>query len=271
MTDISLAIDTPDLARHYETVSADRQFRHGRELLERIGLTKGQRVLDVGCGTGLLAEFAASVVGPSGTVIGIDPLPLRIEIARQRATAQLSFEVGDANRLDAFADGSFDVAYLNAVFHWLPEKLGPLAGIFRLLVPGGRLALSTGAKNQLNTIQEVRNRVLSREPYRTAANPSEGLAYHVSDTELRELLTRAGFQIDILELVPHATHHPSAEAALQFAQASSFGNYLGRIPAQLRGSAEREILAEFERLREPQGVLQQGTRIVAVARKPASH
>ncbi len=106
MTAISLAIDTPDLAQHYETVSADRQLRHGRELLERLGLAKGQRVLDVGCGTGLLAEYAASVVGPSGAVVGIDPLPLRIEIARRKAAAQLSFQVGDANRLDEFASAN---------------------------------------------------------------------------------------------------------------------------------------------------------------------
>ncbi len=76
----------------------------------------------------------------------------------------------------------------------------------------------------------------------------------MSETELRELLGQAGFQIDVLDLVPHATHHPSAEAALQFAQASSFGNYLGRIPAELRGAAERDILAEFEQLRDPEGV-----------------
>ena len=271
MTAISLTIDTPDLAQHYETVSADRQFRHGTELLERLGLSKGQRVLDVGCGTGALAEYAASVVGSIGAVVGIDPLPLRIEIARKRASAQLSFKVGDANRLDEFAPATFDVTYLNAVFHWLPEKLRPLTGIFRLLVAGGRLGISTGAKNQLNTIQEVRKRVLSREPYRTQVNAEQGFAYHVSDTELRELLLRAGFRIDVLELVPHATHHPSAEVALQFAQASSFGNYLGRIPAALRSAAEREILEEFERLRDAHGVPQRGTRIVAVARKPESH
>lgn len=271
MTAISLGIDTPDLAQHYEAVSADRQFRHGQALLQRLGLAQGERVLDVGCGTGLLAEHAASIVGPSGAVLGIDPLPLRIEIARKKATPQLSFEVGDANRLDLLAPATFDVAYLNAVLHWLPEKLGPLTGLFRLLVPGGRLGISTGAKSHLNTIQQVRKRVLSREPYRAHVDGDESFAYHLSDTELRALLEQVGFDVEVLELVPHATHHASAAAAIQFAQASSFGNYLGRIPAELRGAAERDLLAELEQLRDSQGIPQQGTRIVTVARKPTSH
>ncbi|MGC1398173.1 class I SAM-dependent methyltransferase, partial [Candidatus Binatus sp.] len=119
MSDVSLDLDTADLAERYERISADRQFRGGQELLRELALVPGETVLDIGCGTGMLAEYATSLVGPAGSVIGIDPLPLRIEIAKKRGTANLSFKVGNAYDLGEVAADSFDVVYMNAVFHWL--------------------------------------------------------------------------------------------------------------------------------------------------------
>jgi arsenite methyltransferase len=69
----------PALARHYEQVSADRQFKAGKTLVERLALRPGEHVLDVGSGRGLLAEYVAEIVGPVGFVTAIDPLPLRID------------------------------------------------------------------------------------------------------------------------------------------------------------------------------------------------
>jgi arsenite methyltransferase len=159
------------------------------------------------------------------------------------------------------------VVYLNAVFHWLPEKLAPLRGIRRLLSPGGRIGVSTGARDQPNTIQDVSRRVLSREPYRS--HPGIGTAgHHVSAEELGELLVATGFEVELVTLEPHSTYHATGEAAIQFAQASSFGNYLGRIPRELLAQAREELVAEFEALRDSRGILQEASRIVAVARKP---
>ena len=270
MPAISLVIDTPDLAKHYEAASAERQFRHGKDLLEQLRLAPGDRVLDVGCGTGLLAQYASGKVTPNGLVVGIDPLPLRIDIAKQKATLQLSYQVGDANDLGVFQAASFDVAYLNAVFHWLPEKRGPLAGLFRLLAPGGRLGLTTGAKDRPNTIQVVRKSVLGREPYRAHVDAEETFAHSVSAEELRALLEETGFQIERLEHVSQSYHHASGGALVDFANASSFGNYLGRVPEALREAARRELIAEFEKLRDARGIPHQATRIEAVARKPRS-
>jgi arsenite methyltransferase len=267
MTALSLAIDTPDLAEHYETVSADRQFKAGQRLIEKLAVREGERVLDVGSGTGLLAEYVASLVGATGSVLAIDPLPLRIEIAKRRAAPNLKFEVGDAYELERLPKESFDAVYLNAVFHWLPEKLAPLRAIQRLLKPAGRLGISTGARDQLNTIQEVRRRVLTREAFRSIAAADASVAHHVTAEELSQLLRNTGFAIEHLALEAHSTHHPTAEAAIQFAQASSFGNYLGRIPQELRAAARREIAIELEKLRDPEGILQRGTRILALARK----
>src|SRR5271156_3600041 len=85
MPPVSLALDTPDLAETYERVSAERQFRAGQRLIEELDVTIGETVLDVGSGTGLVAEYVADLVGPNGSVVGIDPLPLRIALAERKS------------------------------------------------------------------------------------------------------------------------------------------------------------------------------------------
>jgi arsenite methyltransferase len=126
MKSASLELDTEELAQLYERVSADRQYKAGQRLVSDLQVSEGETVLDLGCGTGLLAEYIASIVGPGGAVTGIDPLPLRIEIARQRTRSNLNFRVGNAYDLSEFAADTFDAVCMNAVFHWLPEKLEPL-------------------------------------------------------------------------------------------------------------------------------------------------
>ncbi len=123
---VKFVFDTEILAKDYERLSADRQFKSGQSLVSNLAIAPGERVLDVGSGTGLLAEFTADAVGPTGAVVGVDPLPLRVELAKRRSRPNLHFAVGDANDLSNFAEESFDVVYLNAVFDWLHEKLQPL-------------------------------------------------------------------------------------------------------------------------------------------------
>jgi len=59
-----------------------QQFEHGKQLLAALDIRPGQKVLDIGTGTGRLAIYVAGLIGPSGRVVGIDPLPTRIESAR---------------------------------------------------------------------------------------------------------------------------------------------------------------------------------------------
>src|SRR5262245_21325963 len=80
---VSLTLDSADLANTYERVST-RQFDHGKVLIAALDPRPGERVLDVGCGTGRLGAYVAGLVAPGGDVVGIDPLPLRVEIAARK-------------------------------------------------------------------------------------------------------------------------------------------------------------------------------------------
>jgi ubiquinone/menaquinone biosynthesis C-methylase UbiE len=262
MSTISLAFDRPDLAEHYEQISAERQFKFGQQLIADLGVAPGERVLDIGCGTGLLARHTAEAVGPGGAVIGIDPLPLRIELAQKKAQPNLRFQVGNAYDLGDFLASSF------AVFHWLPDKHAPLREIFRVLKPGGRVGIATGSKEHPGQIQPAKQRVLSRAPYSDYPAARSGASHPVTADELRALLEEAGFAVESLAIRPKSTFLPTAGAAIDFSEASSFGNLLGHLPESLRVTARREIEAELELLRTPDGIPQGGANLVVIARKP---
>ncbi|MFT3828149.1 MAG: methyltransferase domain-containing protein [Opitutaceae bacterium] len=267
MSNLSLTLDTPDLARLYEQISVDRQFVAGKTLVEKLELTPGDRVLDIGCGTGLLAEHLADSVGPRGFVLGLDPLPHRIEIAHLRSRPNLKFQVGNAYDLGGFPGSDFNAIVLNAVFHWLPEKLAPLKQFHRLLKRRGRLGISTGDKDNVHALQRAKARVLARDPYARFPESKDGIAHHVTLGQLEELLTAAGFTWFRVERVARANLHADAEAAIRFSEASSFGNFLGHLPTELHAQARAEIAAELEQSRTPEGIRQDGARLQAIAFK----
>jgi arsenite methyltransferase len=262
-----LTCDNEDLARDYDELSANRQFKSGKQLVQALAIQPGERVLDVGCGTGLLAEYMASQVGPTGHVLGIDPLPLRISLAHTRSRDGLTFRVGDAYALDDLPSGAFDVVCLNAVFHWLPEKTGPLRQFARILRPGGRLGISTGLKNYPNPLRETAIAILARPPFAEHRRP-EAADHRVDEDEMRRLLDDAGFRVALLETRHAARVFPTPDEVLRYAEASSFGNLFGHLPDRLRPAAREAIREALAAAATPDGIPMSTCRIVTVAIKP---
>jgi arsenite methyltransferase len=137
----------------------------------------------------------------------------------------------------------------------------------RVLKGGGRLGLTTGSKGHPNRLQRVRREVLSRPPYNAFPESRSGSPHWVSVPELVWLLDRNGFSINKIEVRDNVINHADADAAIDFSQASSFGNFLGHLPGDLRESAINEIKQELEVFRTPDGIRLEGRRIVAVAVK----
>ncbi len=119
---------------------------NSRMVIELAGVKPGDRVLDVGCGTGNLTLTAKTVAGAGGVVNGIDASPEMIDVARRkakRAGSDVVFDVALVEKLP-FPDATFDVVVNRLVIHHLPGDLKrkAFAEIFRVLKPGGHLLVA---------------------------------------------------------------------------------------------------------------------------------
>lgn len=136
---------------------------------EEAAIRPGQSVLDLACGTGILAREAAARVGPAGRVAGLDPDPGMLEVARRRSPA-IDWRRGVAESLP-FPDESFDAVVCQFGLTFFTDRPGALREALRVLVPGGRLAFGVWDSLERNPAYAAEVALLERLAGREAADP----------------------------------------------------------------------------------------------------
>jgi SAM-dependent methyltransferase len=186
-----------EAARHFAESVVEAVFAPWAEdLVRRADLRTGERVLDVGCGTGAVARVAASLVGADGRVVGTDFSAARLGVARSLPPpegAAIEWHEGDATGLP-YPDASFDVVLCQQVLHLISDRAGALREMHRVLRPGGRLALSVWRQMEyspgfLAVAAAVGRQLGPEEAGRFGRNFSLG-----DEAEVRRLLVEAGFE-----------------------------------------------------------------------------
>ncbi|MHB8575900.1 MAG: class I SAM-dependent methyltransferase, partial [Dehalococcoidia bacterium] len=138
---------------------AMREHHIKRRIIARARLAPGQRLLDVGCGTGTLALLAERA-HPLVTVVGVDGDPTILRLARRKAAKAgkaIQFDEGMAYALP-YTDGSFDAVVSSLVFHHLTpdQQERALDEVMRVLHPGGRLVVADFAPPHNRAMRLVR-------------------------------------------------------------------------------------------------------------------
>ena len=133
------------LSDYYDCLTFTEKSKFRKKQIGLMNICKGEKVLDVGCGTGALSILAKMAVGESGEVDGIDIAPKMISTAQQKAiqsNLKINFRIASVNELP-YPDNSFDLVISSLMFHHLPVKVKKegLEEIHRVLIKGGRLFL----------------------------------------------------------------------------------------------------------------------------------
>lgn len=174
-----------------------------------------KRVLDVGCGTGLLTE---KIYQWGGDVFGVDPSPKMIEKA-ESLHRKIPFQVGSAEKLP-YADSIFDVAASSLVLHYIENLCIPFSEISRVLKPGGQLVFtmhhpfqeSFRKEGMMEQEQVILQPYFHHDAYYWKLCGVELVCYHHTFEEILRSLQFAGFSLaELVECKPE----PSAEGVFE--------------------------------------------------------
>ncbi len=166
----------------------------GAPVVELLAPQPGERILDLGCGDGVLTE---ALVAAGAEVLGIDAGEDMIAAARARG---LDARIGDGQALDF--DGEFDAVFSNAALHWMLDRDAVAAGVFRALRPGGRFVGEMGGEGNVTTLRAGIREELTARGYPV---PAEDPQWYPSVAAFTGVYRKAGFADIDARLIPRPT------------------------------------------------------------------
>jgi SAM-dependent methyltransferase len=174
----------------------------GRAVVELLAPRPGERILDLGCGDGVLTE---ALVAAGAEVIGVDASPDMIAAAKARG---LDAQVMDGQALRF--DSEFDAVFSNAALHWMLDPPAVARGVFRALKPGGRFVGEQGGAGNIARLRGALREVLTERGYPV---PAEDPQWYASPDEFCAVYEAAGFTDVEAWLIERPTPLPSGAAA----------------------------------------------------------
>lgn len=259
------------IAPVYDTWAGGQHGRVAARLVELLDPKKGEQVLDVGTGTGLVAHLVAKKVAP-GAVIGIDLSPQMLAIARVEAARNEQF-MGMAAEQLVFRPGTFDVVTMGESLAYLADPAAGLDEAHRVLRQGGRLALSCQRRSLSTRAQDLFFQglaPLARRHYLSLPRYSSERSRLGEPAILPGILAEAGFEVTRLtETVTGGRAHDAREWTELMAGAGPLPYTLIRaLGPRYRSELEAEVEEAMASLGDPDDAFRyHHSYVLVIARK----
>jgi ubiquinone/menaquinone biosynthesis C-methylase UbiE len=236
------------------------------DLIETAALRPGERVLDVACGTGIVARLAAGRVGPTGIVAGLDINPGMLAVARTATPPGIVIDWHQAPaHAAALPDRAFDVALCQMGLQFFPDKAAALREMHRVLAPGARIVLNVpGPAPELFTILAE----ALAQHIKPELAPFVQQVFSLHDThELQALMTEAGFTQAAAEPGTKALAlPPPAQFLWQYVRSTPLAAAAAEAGQAARAALERDIAARWEPFAHEDGLMLELRVVTASAR-----
>ncbi len=240
-------------AQTYEDYFVPGMFRPwADELLERADPRPNERILDLACGTGIVARTVSQRLDGQASVVGLDLSPAMIEIARATSDAEklaIDWRVGNAGALP-FGDAAFDLVLIQQGMQFFPDRSAALSEVHRVLAAGGRVASATWTAIENNSFYHAFGEAVRRH----LGTPAMHAPFTLGDREtLHALFADAGFKTVDIELVKRPVRFASPDRFVDL----GFAAAAAAIPAlQSMNEAESAALSDAIREEMRESVLQ---------------
>jgi ubiquinone/menaquinone biosynthesis C-methylase UbiE len=228
---------------------AESMRESGEELVKKLGITDGLRVLDLGCGDGTTAVPEAQL---GADVLGVDIASNLVAAGNERARAlgltNLRFQEGDATDLKGLDDEQFDlvVSIFGAMF--APEPFDVAKEIVRVTKPGGRIVMGNWIPNDPTLVAQILKISSAYSP-----PPPEGFVSPMTwgvENEVIDRFTQAGIPKDQIsfERDTYTFNYPGQPAELVAEFKTYYGPTMNAFEAASKDGREDELQAELEKL-----------------------
>jgi ubiquinone/menaquinone biosynthesis C-methylase UbiE len=216
------------------------------DLIEVAALRPGERVLDVACGTGVVARLAAKCVGDSGAVAGLDVNPGMLEVARAVTPVGMSIEWQEASAEQMpLPDEAFDVVVCQMGLQFIPNKLAALREMRRVLAGRGRMlaTLPGPTPAPMAAMEQALSQRISPE---SGAFAQIVFSLHDAD-ELRELASAAGFRDAEVRVARKLLRlPPPADFFWQYVHSTPLAGVVAGIDEKRKAALERDVCDRWQ-------------------------
>jgi SAM-dependent methyltransferase len=232
-----MSSEKSDGGQQWDAAVYDRKhsfvWKYGLEVVGLLEPKPGEKILDLGCGTGHLTK---KIADSGAQVVGIDNSQAMIDSARKNYPG-IRFELKDGT--DFEFPNSFDAVFTNAAFHWMKKPARVAECVWRSLETGGRFVGEFGGKNNIRTLHGAICESLESAGYQV--DPEAAYRYYPTIGEHATLLEQAGFCVTYAAYFDRPTPLDGGDMGLRSWLEMFATGLMSEAPAEARDDLYRDI------------------------------